>query len=93
MSHPDHDRVGKKSVLTHPWREGNRVVRHDSHNQRPDRCGKTGRDENSTKIHPGVAENTRIDYCDVGHCQECGTAGHYFLLDAGLAFAQFKGAF
>ena len=78
-----HDREGEEGVDAHAGRERDRIIGIERHHQGAHRRGHTGRDEHRARIHPGFAENDRVDEDDVDHRQERGHTGNEFGADVG----------
>ena len=87
------DGVGEVGVERHAGSEGDGIVGPESHDERGDRGGNAGGEENALDGHAGFGEDARVDDDDVGHGHESGEAGEEFAADGGVIFFEMKNAF
>src|SRR5229473_395954 len=87
------DGVGEVGVERHARREGDGIVGPEAHDERGDRGGNAGGEENAINGHAGFGEDARVDDDYVGHGHESGQAGEELAPDGGLVFFEMKYAF
>jgi hypothetical protein len=71
-----------------PGGHRHRIIRPEPHQQRAERRGQAGGDEDRAVIHPGLGEDRRVHEHDVGHGEEGGEARAKFGADARSSLAQ-----
>src|SRR5229473_1214944 len=87
------DGVGEVGVERHARREGDGIVGPEAHDERGDRGGNAGGEENAINGHAAFGEDARVDDDYVGHGHESGQAGEELAPDGGLVFFEMKYAF
>jgi hypothetical protein len=88
----DDDRVGEVGVEGHAGGERDGIIGPDSHNERGDRGGNAGGEEDAFDGHPCFREDARIHDNHVGHGHEGGEASEKFAADGRLIFFEVEDA-
>ncbi len=88
----ENDGVGEVGVERHAGGESDGVVGPKAHDERGNRRGNAGGEEDTVHGHAGFGEDARVDHDDVGHGHEGGEAGEKFAADGGVIFLEMKNA-
>ena len=59
-SHGKDDGVGEESIVTKPRRDGDRIVRKESHEKAAQNRRKCGSREDRPRVHPGIPQDLGI---------------------------------
>ena len=70
MSHAKHDTKCKVSVQPHTRRNGNWIVRNDTHNNRANGSRQTRGDKYRAMVHAGLGKDAWVHKHYIGKCQE-----------------------
>ena len=75
LRHRDADRIREISIQSHAGSEGDRIIRHESHEQCREDCRDDRGGEDGIRFHAGSREDVRVDREDVDHREEGGDSG------------------
>jgi hypothetical protein len=89
----EHHREGEEGVEPHAGRERDRVIGVERHHQGRSRRRDAGGDEHGALVHPGIAQDVRVDEHDVDHGEEGGQAGDELGAHRGAVLGQREAAF
>ncbi len=84
----DDDGISEVGVEGHAGRESDRIVGPETHDQRGERGGDAGGEEDAVGRHTRFCEDARVYDDDVGHGEERGETGEKFAADGGAVFLE-----